>query len=331
MSTTHDLSAWQHNHHFLDNRDAARQRRTEWVVGLTFVTMLVEITFGYLTGSMALLADGWHMGSHVAALGLAVFAYRYARQQANNTRFTFGTGKVGALGGYTSALFLALVAALMVWESLDRLWQPVAIAYQEAILVTTIGLLVNLVSAWLLRNDPHDHEHGHEHHAHDADEDDHQDHNLQGAFMHVLADLLTSLLALVALLGGRYLGWGTLDPLMGLIGAGIILYWAKGLLHSTSRTLLDAEDHADLRAAITSAIESRPDHRVVDLHIWRLGPGARGCIVSLLSHHPEPTETYKRQLATLPGLEHVTVEINRCDCSTPLPPGRSRGSLQSAQ
>jgi cation diffusion facilitator family transporter len=317
VNSAHDLTSWQHSHNFLSDQDAARQHRTEWVVGLTLVTMILEVGFGYLTGSMALLADGWHMGSHVAALGLAVFAYRYARRQSGNLRFTFGTGKVSALGGYTSALLLALVAGFMAWESLSRLWQPIDIAYDEAILVAVAGLVVNLISAWLLRDDheAHDHaHHGHDHHDHE----EHRDHNLQGAFMHVLADVLTSVLAIVALICGRHLGWTTLDPLMGMIGAGIILYWAKGLVRDTSRVLLDAEDHAETGKAIIAAIESRPDHKVVDLHIWRLGPAVRGCIVSILSHRPESVETYKKQLTALPGIGHVTVEINRCDCETSL-------------
>lgn len=302
---SHDLSPWLHSHDFLDDRDAQRQRRTEWVVALTLVTMALELVFGYLTGSMALLADGWHMGSHVAALGIAVFAYRYARRQVGNARFTFGTGKVGALGGYTSAVFLALVAVLMAWESLQRLWQPLPVAYDEALGVAVLGLAVNLVSAWLLR-DAHDHAHGHA--------ADHQDHNLHGAFMHVLADLLTSVLAIIALIAGRQWGWIVLDPAMGLLGAGLILYWAVGLLRDAGRTLLDAEDHSASRAAIVAAIESRPDHRVVDLHVWRLGPDSRACIVSILSHAPEPTECYKAELLALPGIAHVTVEVNRCDC-----------------
>lgn len=308
----HDLTPWQHSHHYLDDRDVRRQRRTEWVVGLTLVTMVLELIFGFLTGSMALLADGWHMGSHVAALGIAVFAYRYARRQSGNARFTFGTGKVGALGGYTSAVFLALVAVLMAWESIQRLREPVPVAYDEALLVAVLGLVVNLLSAWLLRDD---HEH---HHDHDHDHGEHQDHNLQGAFMHVLADLVTSVLAVIALLAGRHLGWSMLDPVMGLVGAAVILYWARGLLRASGRTLLDAEDHSELQKLVEEAIESRPDHRVVDLHIWRLGPSSRGCIVSILSHAPEATETYKAQLLALPGIDHVTVEINRCDCPLPL-------------
>ena len=273
--------------------------------------MVVEIVSGYLFGSMALLADGWHMASHVAALGLAVFAYRYARLQSNNARFTFGAGKVSALGGYSSAILLALVAFLMMGESLHRLYQPVSIAYGEALLVTFAGMIVNLISVWLLRDDGHHHCHatgdGHTHQPR-------HDHNFQGAFMHVLADLMTSVLAIIALLAGYYLGWISLDPLIGIVGACVILYWAFGLLRASARTLLDAEDHSQLARAITQALESRPDHKVVDLHIWRISPATCGCIVSLVSHQPDSTESYKRQIATLGQLAHITVEINRCDC-----------------
>ncbi|MDR0673609.1 MAG: CDF family Co(II)/Ni(II) efflux transporter DmeF [Zoogloeaceae bacterium] len=316
MNTTrHDLTPWQHPHCFLDRRDLQRQRRTQWVVGLTFVTMMVEITCGYLTGSMALLADGWHMSTHAAALGLTVFAYRYARRQSGNARFTFGTGKVGALGGYTSALLLALVAALMIGESISRLYNPVAIAYGEALGVTLVGLLINAVSAWLLHEDEHDHHHDHAH-PHDAhgSEIGGQDHNLRGAFMHVIADLMTSVLAILALLGGQYLGWAKLDPLMGIVGALVILVWARGLLRDTSRTLLDAEAHEELAEKITAAIESLPDHKVVDLHIWRLSATAQGCIVSILSHHPQAISAYKSLIAAFPGIGHVTVEANQCGC-----------------
>jgi cation diffusion facilitator family transporter len=306
----HDLSPWQHAHFFLDDRDTARQRRIETVVALTLVTMALEVVFGHLTGSMALLADGWHMGSHVAALGLTAFAYRHARRQAANSRFTFGTGKMSALGGFASALFLAPVALLMIGESIGRLRDPIAIAYDEALPVAVIGFLVNLASAWLLR-DGHHHDHDHDHDAHD------HDHNLRGAFLHVLADLLTSIFAILALIGGRHPGFSALDPLMGIAGGLVILYWAWGLLRATSRTLLDAEDHAALRQSIREAIESRPDHRVVDLHIWRLSSSACGCIVSLVSHNPESAGVYKRQIAALPGIGHVTVEVNHCDCATP--------------
>ncbi|MDR2678218.1 MAG: CDF family Co(II)/Ni(II) efflux transporter DmeF [Zoogloeaceae bacterium] len=293
---------WRHSHSFLDARDAGRQRRMEIVVVLTFVTMMLEVAFGWLTGSMALLADGWHMGSHVAALGLAAFAYRYARQQDNNARFTFGTGKVSALGGFASALLLAPVALAMIWESVARLRFPVAVAYEEALFVAGIGLAVNLASVWLLRDD-HDHEHDHDH-------DHAEDHNLRGAFLHVLADTLTSVFAIVALVAGRYLGWTMLDPMMGIVGALVILFWAKGLLRATSQVLLDAEAHDALRREILKRIEARPGHRVVDLHVWRLSANACGGIVSLVAPNPEPIETYHRDLSALHGLAHITVEIH---------------------
>jgi len=310
--SVHSLATWKHSHNFLDSQDERRQRRTLWVVWLAFFTMGVEVVCGYLFGSMALLADGWHMASHVAALGLAVFTYRYARRQSGNARFTFGAGKVSALGGYSSAILLALVALMMLGESLLRLRAPVLIAYEEALLVAVIGLVVNLVSAWLLREDHgHSHEHGHEHeHVHAV----RQDHNFQSAFLHVLADLMTSVLAILALLAGAYFGWVRLDPLMGILGAGIIFYWAFGLIRASARTLLDAEDHTALARAITEALEARPDHKVVDLHIWRIGPATCGCIVSIVSHQPDSTENYKRQIAGLGQLAHITVEINRCDC-----------------
>jgi cation diffusion facilitator family transporter len=301
---THDLTPWQHPHHFLDSRDGQRQRRTQWVVWLTLVTMLVEILCGYLTGSMALLADGWHMSTHAAALGLTLFAYRYARQHADNARFTFGTGKVGALGGYTSALLLALVAALMIGESISRLYNPISIAYREALGVTLVGLLINAISAWLLHENAPPHEHPH----------DRRDHNLQGAFTHVIADIMTSVLAIVALLGGQYLGWAKLDPIMGIVGALVILAWAWGLLRDTSRTLLDAEEHQALAQNIIAAIEALPDHKVVDLHIWRLSAAAQGCIVSILSHQPQAIAAYKSLIAAFPGIRHVTVEVNQCAC-----------------
>lgn len=317
--SAHDLAAWQHSHNFLDSADQKRQQRTLWVVWLSFFTMVAEVVCGYLFGSMALLADGWHMASHVAALGLAVFAYRYARRQSGNTRFTFGAGKVSALGGYSSAILLALMALLMLGESLFRLKEPVLIAYEEALLVAIIGLIVNLVAVWLLRDDHgHSHEAGHEHergqeHPH-THEEARQDHNFQGAFLHVLADLMTSVLAIAALLAGAYLGWVRLDPLMGILGAFVILYWAAGLIRASARTLLDAEDHTALARIITETLEARPDHKVVDLHIWRIGPATCGCIVSLVSHQPDSTENYKRQIAELGQLAHITVEINRCNC-----------------
>jgi cation diffusion facilitator family transporter len=316
-----DLSAWQHSHDFLDVRDAARQRRTQWVVALTFGTMVVEIIAGWLTGSMALLADGWHMGSHVAALALAVFVYHHARRQAGNARYTFGPGKLSALGGYSSAMLLALVAALMIGESVARFRAPVEIAYGEALLVACIGLAVNLLSAFWLRDDHHHHHHHHGH-AHDHEHDhDHasahgegRDHNLEGAFIHVLADALTSVLAIAALLAGRWLGFARLDPAMGIVGALVILVWAWGLAKASARTLLDAEDHEALKTRITETLEADGDLKITDLHVWRLSPAACGVILSLASHTPQPPDVYKRRLADLPGIGHLTVEVNRCGC-----------------
>jgi cation diffusion facilitator family transporter len=289
----------------LDTRDAGRQRRTQWVVALAFCTMLAEIAAGWLTGSMALLADGWHMGSHVAALALAVFVYRYARREAGNARYTFGTGKLSALGGYTSAILLALVAALMLGESVARLRAPVAIAYGDALLVAAIGLAVNLLSALWLRDDDHHHGHAHGH-------SEGHDHNLEGAFIHVLADALTSVLAIAALLLGRWFGLARLDPLMGIVGAVVVLAWAWGLLRSSARTLLDAEGHETLKAQIAKALAACPGTYIADLHVWRLSPSACGVIVSVASPDPQPPAAYKRLLAGLPEIGHLTVEVNRC-------------------
>jgi cation diffusion facilitator family transporter len=314
----HDLSHWQHAHDYGTDADRSAERRTRWVVGLTFVTMLIELAAGWLTGSMALMADAWHMASHVGALGLAAFAYAFARRHAGDARYTFGTGKVGALGGYTSALLLVVVAFWMVSESTQRLFQPVPIHYQEAMAVAALGLAVNLLSAWLLG---HDHDHGHHHddddHDHDHDhvpghEHEHVDHNLKAAYAHVLTDALTSVLALIALAGGMVYGWSFLDPLMGLVGAAVVGRWAWGLARDSAAVLLDAEDHGMVEARVRAAIESLDDHEVADLHLWRVGPASRACIVSLVSHDPLPMEQYRRLLADIGGLDHVTVEVNQC-------------------
>lgn len=299
---THDLSSWQHSHSFGTAAEQQAERRTRWVVGLTFVTLLVELVAGWLTGSMALMADAWHMASHVGALGLAAFAYRFARQHANDSRFTFGTGKVSALAGYSSALLLGVVAFWMVWESTQRLFNPVDIHYAEAMAVAALGLAVNLVSAWLLGDDHHHHDHDHEH----------VDHNLKAAYLHVLADALTSLLAIVALAGGMLYGWRFLDPLMGLIGAALISRWAWSLARDSAAVLLDAEDHGEMAAAVRRLIEALPDHQVADLHVWRVGPASRACILSLVSHDPHPAEYYRQRLSQVAGLDHLTLEINQC-------------------
>jgi cation diffusion facilitator family transporter len=292
----HSLERWQHDHDFGTGAEHHAERRTRWVVSVAFVTMLIELTAGWLTGSMALTADAWHMASHVGALGLAAAAYRVARHRAGDARFTFGTGKVPVLAGYSSALLLGVVAGWMAWESVRRLFLPVSVHYAEAMVVAVLGLAVNLTSAWLLR---HDDQAG-------------VDHNLKAAYLHVIADALTSLLAIVALAGGMAMGWRFLDPLMGLVGAVVVGRWAWGLARDSGRVLLDAEDHGEVAAAVRRMIESEPDHQVTDLHVWRVGTASRSCLISLVSHAPHAPDYYKRLLRGIPGLDHVTVEVNRC-------------------
>lgn len=295
-----------HRHETIADRPTAAERATWRVIALTVIMMIAEIVAGRAFNSMALLADGWHMGSHAAALGITAFAYAYARRHHGNERYAFGTWKVGALGGFTSAVVLGLVAVLLAWESVVRLARPSDIAFDQAILVAIIGLIVNLVSAWML--------HGHDHH-HDGG----HDHNLRAAYAHVLSDALTSLLAIVALLTGRFLGWVWMDPLMGVVGAAIISRWAFGLIRDTSRILLDSDVEPRVAFAVRQAIESRDDNQVVDLHLWRVGPRGLSAIISLATHHPRPPEYYKKLVAEVFDLTHVTIEVNRCtadDCSS---------------
>lgn len=307
MQAHHDLAVWQHSHNFGTAAADRAERRTRWVVGLTFAAMLVELVAGWRTGSMALLADGWHMASHVGALGVAAFAYRFARRHAGDARYTFGTGKVTALAGYSSALFLGAVALWMAWESLTRLRAPVEIHYAEAMIVACFGLAVNLASAWLLGHDhDHHHDHGHDH------KHEHVDHNLRAAYLHVLADTLTSVLAIVALGGGLLFGWAFLDPVMGIVGALVVGRWAFGLAKDSAGVLLDAEDHGHIAHEIEAIITALPDHEIADLHLWRIGPASRACILSLVSHAPLNVEEYRQRLAAIRGLDHVTIEINQC-------------------
>jgi cation diffusion facilitator family transporter len=313
------LEPWQHAHGYGAETQGEGERRTRWVVALTLAMMAGEIAAGTLFGSMALLADGWHMGTHAAALGVAVFAYRYARRHAGDARYTFGTGKVGALGGFASAVGLAVVALLVLVESAQRLASPVSIRFDEAIAVALLGLAVNLGSAFLLRGE-HDHGHspGHErehspahgHGPHAARS--HRDHNLRAAYLHVLADALTSVLALVALVAGRSLGWTWMDPVMGIVGSAVIARWSWGLLRDTSAVLLDGEAEQALRAAVVRAIEADRDNRVADLHVWRVGPRHLAAIVSVVTHAPEAPAHYRALLAAFPDLVHVTVEVNGC-------------------
>ncbi|MBF0295829.1 MAG: CDF family Co(II)/Ni(II) efflux transporter DmeF [Magnetococcales bacterium] len=313
----HDLAVWQHEHHFGLDVQQTGERQTLLVVWLTCVTMVVELVAGYATGSMALTADGWHMGTHAAALGLAAFAYRFARRNVNNPRFTFGTGKVGALGGFASAVALAIVAILMAVESVQRLITPVPVEFKAALLVAVTGLLVNLLSAKLLGSaHHHHHHHDHDDHVdhddHDDHDDHHQDHNLKGAYLHVLADALTSVTAIVALICGMSLGWVWMDPLMGVIGSLVIGVWALGLIRESAKTLLDAEDNFSLREKVRERLQSHEDCEVTDLHIWRVGPSSHACIVSLLVHRPRASDHYKSLLQGIGGLAHVSVEVNHC-------------------
>lgn len=294
------IDRWRHQHTFGTDERAPGERRTRWVIALTFTTMVVEIASGTAFGSMALLADGWHMASHAAALSVTAFAYWFARRHAHSDRFSFGTGKVGALGGFASAVALALVALLVLVESGERLLVPVDIQFNYAIGVAAAGLVVNLVSAFLLRDD-HEHEsHGHLHH----------DHNLRAAYLHVMADALTSVFALGALLTGKYLGWTWMDPFMGIVGSIVIARWSYGLILDTSRVLLDAEVDDDLRREMLTAIEAEPETRVADLHIWRVGPRHFAVIVVVVAAEAKPSEHYRSLLRGHQDLVHVTVEVN---------------------
>jgi cation diffusion facilitator family transporter len=305
---SHTLDDWKHEHVFLGDAHERNERRTWLVVGLTATMMVAEITGGTLFGSMALLADGWHMSTHAGALAIAAFAYRFARRHARDPRFAFGTGKLGDLAGFASAVVLALVALMIGYESATRLVQPVPIHYPEATAIAAVGLLVNLLSAWML-GAGHDHDHGHDH----DEEGHHHDHdyNLRAAFWHVMADALTSVLAIVALLAAWSYGWTWADPAIGIVGALVIGHWSWRLIRESGAVLLDAAPNRALDSAIRRRLEIGHD-RIADLHVWRLGPGHNGAIVSLVSDTPQAVETYKARLADLRGLSHVTVEVLRC-------------------
>jgi len=300
---------WQHRHVFLGAAHDKHERQTWLVVALTAAMMVAEIVAGIVYGSMALTADGWHMATHAAALAISALAYRFARRHAEDARFSFGTGKFGELAGFASAIILALIALLIAYESAIRLFSPVAIRFDEAMLVAVLGLGVNLVSAWLLsaggeatHHDHHDHDHAHSH-GHDS--------NIRAAFAHVAVDALTSVLAIIALLGGRLYGWTWLDAVIGIVGALVIVRWSYGLIVSSAATLLDTVPDKKLAADITTALEVGGD-QVSDLHLWRLGPGHSGVIASVISDDPQNPDIYKRRLSGITGLSHVTVEVQRC-------------------
>lgn len=308
---TEALDAWRHEHVFLGTQHDRNERRTWFVVALTAAMMIAEIIGGTIYGSMALVADGWHMSTHAGALAIAALAYRYARSHAHDERFSFGTGKLGELAGYSSAMILAMIALLIGYESALRLMRPLPIAFDQAIVIAVVGLAVNLGSAWLLR-DAHrhgdDHEHDEQHHHHHRH---HHDHNLRSAYFHVLADALTSVLAIVALTMGRLYGWVWMDPAMGIVGALVIAHWSLGLLRSSGAVLLDAVPDARLAAQIRKRMEIGND-RLADLHLWRLGPGHFGVVAAIVSDAPQAPGAYKARLAGLDALSHVTVEVHAC-------------------
>lgn len=308
-----EIKPFAHGHDFLGASQARHERRTHLVIALTAVMMVIEVTAGVIFGSMALLADGWHMASHAAALSITALGYWVARRHAADPRFCFGTGKVGELAGFASALLLGFIAVFMAYESVLRLVSPVNIAFTQAIWVAAIGLVVNLVSALMLKEGHHDHGHSHDHHdehEHGHDHSHDTDHNLKSAYMHVVADALTSVLAIVALSAGMFWGWVWLDPVMGIVGAVVIARWSWGLLRDTGRVLLDMNLSPELERRIRRNLEDGGD-KVSDLHLWRLGPGHLGAIVSIVSHDPQPNGVYRAKLAAFDQISHLTVEVHK--------------------
>jgi cation diffusion facilitator family transporter len=292
---------------------SAHEARTRWVVVLTCAMMIGELVVGSLTNSLALTADGWHMATHAGALGMAALAYWFARTRSRVAAFSFGTGKVHALAGYTSAIILAVVALWMMYESVLRLAHPLPIAFGEALPVAVVGLLVNLASVKLLHVEHHhEHEHDdHEHHDHAEEHHGHGDHNLRAAYIHVLADAFTSVLAIFALVGGRYLGWRALDPLMGIVGGVVISRWSLSLCRDAAKQLLDVVPSAELVTRIRRYLEELPGTEVVDLHVWEIGPKALACMASVISDEARSPLEYTEALRRREQLAHVTVEVHR--------------------
>jgi cation diffusion facilitator family transporter len=325
MIHSEKINQLQHDHNFtVINRKG--ERRTRLVLVLTFLTMILEITAGVIFGSMALLADGWHMGTHVAAFMITLYAYRYSRKHTHDQTFAFSSGKVGVLGGFASSVALGVVALMMLVESGERILMPRNIQFDQALFVAAFGLFINFICALLLK-DSHQHSHSHGH-AHDHDHHEHHsDHNLRAAYFHVLADALTSLLAIIALYCGKMYGWHWLDPVMGIVGALIISRWSFSLMKETSPVLLDESIAVKQKTAIKDIIENDADNRIADLHVWRVGPDHFAAIISVVSHHPKQPDYYKALLMQSPSLKrysgnlrlaHITVEVHQCqddDCS----------------
>jgi cation diffusion facilitator family transporter len=323
---SHSVESFRHPHVFLGDAHERNERRTWAVIAICAVMMAAEIIGGIWFGSVALIADGLHMSTHAGALLLAALAYTYSRRYANDARLAFGTGKLGDLGAFTSAIALAMIALLIGYESVDRLFNPVPIAFNQAIPIAVLGLAVNLLCAFLLR-DNHGYHHAHDHtnaHGHDDDHihgevkgaDFHRDHNLRAAFVHVMADAAVSVLVIVGLIAGRQFGWLWMDPITGLVATVVILSWSWTLVRSAGAILLDANPDPALSRKITLRLEQYGD-RVSDLHLWRLGPGHLAAIVSLVTDHPKAPSTYKKRLDGLRGLSHVTIEVEPCPGTHP--------------
>lgn len=298
----------RYHDHVFDEGNPLAERNTRWAVMLTAIMMVAEITSGWMFNSMALLADGWHMSSHALALGLSVAAYAAARRFAQHPRFAFGTWKIEVLGGYTSAIFLVGIAGLMLYQSVERLITPTPIHYDQAIVVAILGLLVNLICAWLLKEGHHHHEHDDHHHHHGH----HHDLNLRAAYLHVLTDALTSLLAIVALFGGKWWGAAWLDPVMGIVGAVLVTVWAFGLIRDTGKVLLDAEMDKPIAKIVGNRLKAvAPDTQVTDLHLWRVGKKHYACVLSVSATNEVTPDQVKHWLDDIKELVHVTIEINR--------------------
>ncbi|MFN0314069.1 MAG: CDF family Co(II)/Ni(II) efflux transporter DmeF [Burkholderiales bacterium] len=325
-----NLSRWTHDHAF-DKGSAAAERGTRLVMWITAAMMVAEIAAGWWYNSMALLADGWHMGSHTVAIGLSAMAYATARKYATDTRFAFGTWKIEVLGGFASAVLLLAVAAMMVAASAERIVSPQPIQYQEAIVVAALGLMVNIVCALILRK-AHHHDHGP---GHSHDDEQHQDLNLKSAYLHVAADTATSVLAIAALIGGWIYGWQWLDPVIGIAGAILVAVWAKGLIAETGKVLLDREmDHpvVDEIREIAQTGAYAGETSITDLHVWRVGKNAYSCALTVVTHDPSLTpDVIRKRLAAHEEIVHSTIEIHLCpDAMPPASPARTNADLSGS-
>jgi cation diffusion facilitator family transporter len=326
---TETIAKWQHTHIFGQDQIRSGEQRTLAVIIITALMMVAEIVAGLAYGSMALFADGIHMGSHMVGLGISFLAYIYARKHAFDQQFSFGTGKVNALAGYSSAIFLVIIALYMGYESITRFINPVSIEYNQAILVAVIGLAVNGASMLILGEKGHthapgeEHEHGHDHAAHENEHDhnhDHNeptlakgaDHNLKAAYLHVLTDALTSVLAIVALLGAKYFKLNWMDPFMGIVGAILVIRWSVGLIQGTSKVLLDHQIPTDVQKRIKGIFESYKDTKVSDMHIWSIGPGIYSSEISVVTKYPDSPDKYKTLIPEDTGVVHSTVEVHLC-------------------